>query len=544
MKEQRSLRGKIWHTEHANLQAQALQEALMNARIGEADREQWLKPSFADLADPFDLKDMQLAKSRIEKAIKEQERIIVYGDFDADGITSTVALVHGIKSLGALVSYRIPERVKHSHGLKKDLIDEIVLTGSTLLITVDCGVNDRAEVAYAVEQGLDVIITDHHHVDEARVVDKAVALINPSQPKCGYITKNLAGVGVVFKLLQALKPDEKWLQPYLSLVAIGSVADCVKLTGESRTLVQLGLEALNQNHWPCLGTLLEHPDFVDAETIGFQLAPCLNAASRLGEVKHAVQLFLGTESQTGDRVAYLKQLNDERRLITKQFTMQAEKLVNTNKSVQVLLLPNCPVGILGLVASRLVEVLAQPICCLTVHENGELHGSARGPKEGNLIAGLESVSHYLTAFGGHSGAAGFRLKESDLAEFVEGLSTWYAAHPSLTPTLQIAGAVEPQNLDFEWLGWQNQMQPFGIGNPAPVWQLPSLKLTDIRMMGREGIHARLTFENKHEVVAFFISDILDLLKVGESYSLAVKLGENTWNGETTVQWQLVDVRKT
>lgn len=542
MKEQRSLRGKVWQTTHTGLQTDVLQAAVLKARMGQAEATLWLEPSFKDLADPFALRGMQTAKERVELAIARQERIMVYGDFDADGITSTVALVHGLKRLGADVSYRIPERVKHSHGLKKDLIDEIVATGSKLIITVDCGVNDREEVAYAVEKGLEVIITDHHHVDPDRVVDKAVAIVNPSQSGCEYPTQNLAGVGVVFKLLQALNSNETWLQPYLSLVAIGSVADCVHLSAESRTLVQLGLKALNQNHWPCLGTLLEHPDFVDAETIGFQLAPCLNAASRLGEVKHAVQLFLGAENQTGDRVAYLKQLNEQRRLATKQFTAQAEKLVNKNNAVQVLLLPDCPVGILGLVASRLVETLAQPICCLTVHENGELHGSARGPKEGNLIEGLTNVSQYLSAFGGHSGAAGFRLSEGDLAEFIEGLNKWYAAHPSLTPTLSVEGDVLPADLDFDWLNWQNQMQPFGIGNPSPVWQLPDLKLTDIKMMGREGIHARLTFENKYEVVAFFVSDILDQLKVGEGYRLAVKLGENTWNGETSVQWQLVDVR--
>jgi len=542
MKEQRSLRKKQWLVQHESDSIEALQAAILEASSTDQPQKVWLSPTWDDLADPKKMKGLGAAADRIKTAIKNDERIMVYGDFDADGITATVSLVHGLKRLGAQVSYRIPHRINDSHGLKKDLIDEIVQANAKLLITVDCGMNDRAEVDYAKAAGLEVIITDHHQVDRTRMASNALTLCNPRQPDCRYPHKNLAGVGVVFKLLQLLAPNVDWLKPYLALTALGTVADCINLHAEARTMVQLGLKELNQNHWPVVRTLLGHQDVITEETIGYGIAPMLNAASRLGQVQHAVQLFLAEDNRAWHRVEYLTQLNEERRLLTKEQTAVAESLVQPESSAQVLFLEDCPIGILGLVASRLVETLHQPILCLTVHPHGGLHGSARAPQGASLTNMLEAGHKYLTNFGGHDGAAGFRLQEAHLADFMQHVQAWYASHPPTEPMLDITAQVEPEWLTQDWYDWQQSLSPFGMGNPQPVWQLPALRLEEVKPMGREGVHARLQFARGIEVVAFFVSDILDLLKVGQSYELAVSLHQNTWNGESRLQWQLVDVR--
>ncbi|NCP66936.1 single-stranded-DNA-specific exonuclease RecJ [bacterium] len=542
MKEQRSLRGKIWESPQFEVDKRFLQNSFFLGRMGEENEAKWRNPSWEDLQNPFELKDMSKAVERIKKALEQKEKIMVYGDFDADGITSTAALVHGLKTLGALVSYRIPDRINDSHGLKKQLIEEISQTGTTLLITVDCGVNDFVEVEYANQLGLEVIITDHHKVDPNRWAKNALAVLNPMRPDCDFPTTHLAGVGVVFKLLQALNNSPKFFAPYAALAAIGSVADCVKLQGETRTLVQLGLKELNKNHWPGVHALLDSDETIDAETIGFQLAPCLNAASRLGQVQHAVQLFLGDQKQTADRVAYLKQLNEQRREFSQAFSEEAKALIQPDQAVQIIFLETCPVGVLGLVASRLVENLAQPIMVLTRHPHGGLHGSARAPKNFNLAEALETVANKLNAFGGHAGAAGFSLEETQLADFIMAMQAWFKAQAPVPLSLEIAGLVKPDWLDLEWHRWEKTIEPFGMGNQKPVWQLESLTLSQLKFMGSSGQHVRLNFNDSHEVVAFFAAEVASKLKLGDSYEIAVTVAQNTWNGQTKVQWQLVDIR--
>jgi len=541
MKKQRSLRGKIWTELSSAKDKASLQATVFNHRLGDHPPASWENPQWSDLGNPATLRDMDKAVERIKLALEQKERVMVYGDFDADGITSTVALVHGLQQLGGKVSYRIPDRVNDSHGLKKELIEEIATTGVTLIITVDCGVNDREEVAYAASLGVEVIIVDHHKVDADRWAHNALAVVNPAHHDCTYLTKNLAGVGVTFKVLQALNPDPAYLEPYLALVAIGTVADCVSLSQESRTLVQLGLQALNKGHWPGVMNLIDSDQAIEAETISFQLAPCLNAASRLGQVQHAVQLFMGDQAHTADRVAYLKQLNEQRRELTQQYWAEAEKLVQPEQAVQIIFLETCPVGVLGLVASRLVEQLSQPILVMTRHPHGALHGSARSPKGLNLALALESVGGLLIGFGGHAGAAGFQLEEAQLATFIERLQTYFQQQAKPLAALECAGAVQPDWLNLEWRAWEAQMEPFGMGNQKPIWKITALELNAVKNLGRSGQHARFSFGNGAEAVAFFCEDLLSTVETGRLYDIAVTVNENYWNGQTKVQWQLVDM---
>lgn len=542
MKKQRSLRGKIWTEPNHTKDKKSLQASVFASRLGDHVRASWEKPQWSDLGDPMALRGMDKAVQRLKKALAAGERIMVYGDFDADGITSTVALVHGLQQLGGKVSYRIPDRVNDSHGLKKELIEEIASTGSTLIVTVDCGVNDRAEVAYAASLGLEVVILDHHKVDVDRWAHNALVVVNPAHHDCNYPTENLAGVGVTFKVLQALNTDPEYLEPYLALVAIGTVADCVSLSQESRTLVQMGLQALNKGHWPSVISLIDSDQIIDAETISFQLAPCLNAASRLGEVQHAVQLFIGDQAHTADRVAYLKQLNQQRRVLTQQYWAEAEALVQREQAVQIIFLETCPVGVLGLVASRLVEQLSQPILVMTRHPHGALHGSARSPQGLNLALALESVGDLLITFGGHAGAAGFQLEEAQLATFMARLQTYFQQQEKPLASITCAGVVEPAWLNLEWRAWEAQMEPFGMGNQKPIWKITALEIKTVKLLGRSGQHARFSFTNGDEAVAFFCEDLLAVVEPGKVYDLAVTVNENYWNGQTKGQWQLVDIR--
>jgi single-stranded-DNA-specific exonuclease len=288
--------------------------------------------------------------------------------------------------------------------------------------------------------------------------------------------------------------------------------------------------------------LLESDELITAETIGFQLAPCLNAASRLGQVQHAVQLFLGQAHQTADRVAYLKQLNEQRRELSQRYSEEAQALIQTDQAVQIIFLETCPVGVLGLVASRLVENLAQPVMVLTRHPHGGLHGSARAPKNCNLAEALEKVSDKLNAFGGHAGAAGFSLEEAQLADFRHSIQVWFKALKPAPLSLEIAGLVESSWLDLNWHAWEKTVEPFGMGNTKPIWQLERLTLSQLKFMGKTGQHVRLNFNNTHEVVAFFAADVAAHLKIGQDYEMAVTVAKNTWNGRTKVQWRLVDVR--
>ena len=385
------------------------------------------------------------------------------------------------------------------------------------------------------------MIVDHHQVDPERWANKALAVVNPAHFDCDY-PSHLAGVGVAFKVLQSLNSDHDFLERYLALVAIGTVADCVSLTLESRTLVQLGLQALAKNYWPGVQALFSDEGEIDAETISFQIAPCLNAASRLGEVQHAVQLFIGAPERQSERGAYLQQLNEERRLLTAEYTAEAEALLQIEQSVQIIFLESCPVGVLGLVASRIVEQLSQPILVMTKHPHGVLHGSARSPKGLDIMAGLNQVGSILKAYGGHAGAAGFQLEESDLAAFIGGLQSFYKLQPTLTPRLEYEALVDPAWLNLEWLAWQNTLAPFGIGNPKPTWVVEGLKVQSVDALGRSGQHARLSFQGGHSAVAFFCQDLMMQLKAGQSCDVALTLNANTWNGQTKAQWQVTDVR--
>ena len=521
---------------------------LFAEKIGTQDPKVFLNPKWEDLHSPWDLLGMKKAVMRIHQAIEKKERIMVFGDFDADGITATVILAHGLKRIGANVSYCVPDRVKDSHGLKTYLVDDIESRGANLLITVDCGINDHQVIDYAQEKGIDVIVTDHHQVKNNTMVSNAVAVINPHQVSCTYPEKNLSGAAVAFKLLQALSEDitdqHVFLQPYLELCAIGLVADCMPLSGEVRILTKLGIEALQDSSWPALQVLFERLEIeeVSAEVIGFQIAPRLNVASRLGNVLHALQLFLGDRASIPEQLDYLEDLNQKRKILTQEGTDQAYLQIQKEAGVQVLYHENWEIGILGLIASKISEKTHCPAIAIT--NNGEhLHASCRAPKEYDMMEILTPQASLLKRFGGHKGAAGFSMEGANLPAFKKALQTEKIIIKK--PTMGYFSTVETSWIDLDLLSEQSALEPFGIGNSQPVYQLKNLIYEDIKFLGKEKNHLRIEFLTRGRNVwysGFFMADIASKIMKDQSYDCLILASKNVWNQQTKVQFKLVDMR--
>ncbi len=542
--------------------AQAQQGFLRQRSLAAPDAlHSWLHGSLADLPTPAQMHGLVPAAQRLSDAIDAGQRIMVYGDFDTDGITSTATLVWGLRQLGAEVSYRIPDRVRDSHGLRHHLIDEIAASGATVLLTCDCGINDHHEVTYATQLGLTVIITDHHQSDPARFPHAAHAVVNPHQAACTYPEQVLAGVGVAWKLICGLTQVRQLsasrtlqiIEPLLEFVAIGLVADCVPLIGENRILVKAGLAQLQHSRWPGLRQLLrevgDSGQPITEETIGFTIAPRLNAASRLGEVQYAVGLLIGDESRHPQRVAYLQRLNSDRRALTHECVTEALLQVeDLSHSAGCYLVgaPHWPEGILGLVASRLVEQLGRPVVALRYGEQ-TLKASCRAPAGFDMHAGLASVSPWLTRWGGHAGAAGFSAPAEHFTDIRAGLATHWPADTTQTVPVQLDAFLTPQCDESTLLDWFDPFRPWGVGNPQPVYAHRRVTLTKVKFMGQHHNHLRLecVTDTGHPFayVAFFADHLTPHLVIGHRYDVAFTLSWNHWNGTQSIQRLVQHIRQ-
>lgn len=556
----KSYLGRIWNDsdEFKSLElvfAKLLQK--LNLESHEAISE-FLSPSLQGLHDPFLMDSMNRAVKRILKAIKAKERIMIFGDFDTDGIASTVILVDAIKNLGGIVSYRIPERNQDSHGLKKHLLDEIFQKKASLIITCDCGINDQEAVNYAKKLGMDIIITDHHESRKTSFPDQAIAVLNPKKEACNYPEKNLAGASVTFKLVSALAetvfkdPQEiaEFLGKYLEICALGQIADCVDLVGESRILTHFGLKQMKNSQWDGLQKMFEKmgllPENLSAETIGYYIAPKLNAASRIGDVLIATQLFLGEKDRNFERLSYLERLNETRKQMTQKAILEAEAQIEKTKPFQFLIHDNWIPGILGLICSNLVEKLDQPIIAVRKRSNGMLNASCRAPEGASIISALESCDKELfTNFGGHDGAAGFIAPSKNLVLIKDQLSLYFEKNKKEISKTSIMGFLNPDVLTFNLSEFLNQMAPFGAGNKEPVWGLRDLEVSDFLLMGKEKNHLRLKtrFENKElEFVGFFLGNFAEKLKKGKKIDVLFTISENFFRDKRRLQFRLVDVR--
>ncbi len=518
----------------------------------EDERRHFQVPRMTDLLMLDFLPGLISAKKRIVNAIKEKERIMIFGDFDADGVTATSLLVHGLTALGGLVSYRIPSRDTDSHGLKKHLLQEIAKTGTKLVITVDCGTNDAEEVKFANDLGLDVIITDHHDADPARKPD-CVALVNPQIMKKPSEMKNLAGVGVAFGVLRGVcgaflgeKEREVFLERYLELVAIGTIADCMSLTGINRTLCQLGMAKMNQSDWPGIRELLNGKAVTSSTNISFGIAPTINAASRIGDVKHAVSLFLGKKEKIPAIVEHLEYLNTSRKSLTKKFLQKAQKQIIKTKKAHMVYLPDCPVGICGLVAGKICETTTQPTVVAT-NSHGSLSASCRAPVGGHLADCLKASPDLFTSFGGHSQAAGFLAKGLMFDRICHHFWNHYQNFEAEKEERNVIAELESISIaHLDFVSALSTLEPFGVGNPVPIWSIKKAKLLEKAYLGKGKIHMRLMMRMHDEsfaVLAFFRADLMPTLQINSEYDLQVSLGQSEWQGESRVEVFLEEIEK-
>jgi len=450
-----------------------------------ATAQSFLSPSLDALHDPFLLTDMRAAVERLMAAIARRESILLYGDYDVDGTASVVILKTALDLAGAVTSYHVPNRLRDGYGMRSDVVERAAGTGVKLIVSVDTGIRAGDVVRRARELGIDVIVTDHHLPEEA--LPPACAVLNPNRADCSYPDKNLCGAGVAFKLVQGLMRELKWeaarvrvlTESFLKLVAIATVADVVPLTGENRIAVKFGLAGLTRVRNPGLRALMEVAGFKEGEEpsagqVAFRIAPRINAAGRMADASEVIELFLTKDSTRASSIA--KQLHDwnAERQQTELSTLEAclECAIAEEARSLVFAGAEWHIGVVGIVASRLVERYHRPVFVLAIDpETGEMAGSGRSIENFHLLDALESMADLFIKFGGHSHAAGVTLPALKLDEFRSRLDAYASGRLSaddLRPRLRIDAEVEFKDLTEDSVAGVLALGPFGQGNPAPV----------------------------------------------------------------------------
>lgn len=509
----------------------------------------FLEPSLDQLHDPYELHDMDKAVTRIRQAIENYEQILIYGDYDADGMTSTSIVKEALEQLGAECQVYLPNRFTDGYGPNASVYKYFIENqGISLIVTVDNGVAGHEAIELAQSMGVDVIVTDHHSMPE--VLPDAYAIIHPEHPEADYPFKHLAGCGVAFKLATALLEEVQ--VELLDLVAIGTIADMVSLTDENRILVKYGLSVLKNTQRIGLQELFKiagiQENEVDEETVGFQIAPRLNALGRLDDPNPAIELLTGfDEEEARDIALMINQKNEERKEIVQKIYDEAKTMVNLNKPVQVLAGEGWNPGVLGIVAGRLLEALHQPVIVLNI-ENGLAKGSARSIEAVDIFEALDPHRDLFVAFGGHAGAAGMTLEASKLEALSQVLVAYIEDNKldlSTKNELFLDEELSLPDLTLETLKNFEKLAPFGMDNKKPVFYLKDFKVENARTMGAGNTHLKLKISQADavfEVVAFGLGDLATEFSQTKNLELAVTLSVNKWNGQTSLQLMLVDAR--
>lgn len=541
-----------------------LVEAVLAARgLTETEKRQaFLHPNYeVTRHDPFLLPDMDKAVERLVRAHALKENVVIYGDYDIDGLTASSVLLDSFTAFGISARVFIPNRFIEGYGLSAKAIETLASEGAQLIVTVDCGSLSHKEIARANELGVDVIVTDHHSV--AETMPDAVATINPKRTDHEYPFIDLAGVGVAFKLVQALqtkldglpKGQEKWL---LDLVALGTVCDVVQLVDENRTNVYWGLEVMKKTRRPGIKLLMAvsrvEPEKLVARSLGFGLGPRLNAAGRLETAKLALDLLTATDGGKAYELAtLLDTMNQERRAeqdrIFKAAQVQASAMAQDN--VLIVSDPTWSHGIIGIVAAKLLEMYYKPTFVLQELEDGTAKGSARSFGDFSAVEAIRATEEMLIKGGGHKLAAGVTLKVENIAAWRKAVNDYYKGL-NLTDQLRHLDVRSDVTLtDFSLCSDGNvsalsQLEPYGNGNPEPIFEFPKLTVQTRRTMGAEGQHVKYRFMDHKgsvmDMIAFnkaseFTAD------VGDDVSVWCELGINEWNGRRAVEGRLLKLRE-
>jgi len=503
-----------------------------------------------DLHDPFLLPDMQKAVERIKQAYEKKEKVMIFGDYDVDGATSTALLMHFLTKIGLPVSYRLPTREKDGYGMKNYFIDEIAEVGATLIITVDCGTRDIEVIKYAKKKGIDVIVTDHHAVPEY-IPEEAIAIINPKRTDSKYPFSFLCGAWVAFKLICALIPDffppekrEKYIQSCLDIVALGTTADCMPLVWENRALVHMGLEQLKHTRSKGIEKIIADKKIydLDADIFGFTLWPRLNAAGRIDIPHTAVQLLLNNSHRIDDILADIEEKNEQRKLLSQEFFQDA--LENIDEKNQILFYDNAqiPHGIIGIVAGKLTEMHFRPSIVLK-DEWEKLVASCRSPEYFSLVEYLEKYKEYFVYFGGHKQAAGFTIRKEKYEEFrkifTEDVNS--LDFSSQKKTISITQILNPEKFGMHILDTVLKYKPYGMWYEKPLFAFLDFPVESIEYMGKNIEH--ITIKNRWNIplLGFGFGKYSDELKKKKHINLVVDIFEDYWMGKRQVKAKIVDI---
>ena len=504
---------------------------------------------FEEGYDPYLMYDMQKVVDRINEAIDNEEKILVYGDYDADGITSTVLLVETLISLGANVSSYIPNRFEEGYGPNKEAFTKIINSGISLIITVDNGIAGVEEVELANELGCDVIITDHHKIQD--IIPNAYAIIHPEHPEGDYPFKKLAGVGVAFKLAHALL--EIFPDFLLDLVAIGTIADMVSITDENRIFVKQGLELLNEDPRIGLKMLLELSNInskIDEQTVGFYIAPKLNSIGRMDSAKLGLS-FLMAEDAANARVLaeQIEKFNIERKQVTEEIVKDVIDKIETsdkkNKNV-IMISGDYHEGVLGIVASNIVEKYQKPVFIMNSKE-GILKGSARSIYDFNIYTAMNKISDLFIAFGGHTLAAGFSFDEVNLnkiEDFLDNEYENYKQNNELKSTKNIDIVTSLEEISYQFFNSLEALKPYGMDFEKPTILIENSMVLNKTYFGSEKQYLRLTIADEVgnlECISFKDTSLFDKVKNNDIIDLLCTLDKNNFNGRTKLQAHIVDI---
>lgn len=517
---------------------------------------QFFRPDFSQMHNPLLMKGMQNAVDRLQQAISNKEKILIYGDYDVDGTTSVAMMYAFLQELTPNITYYIPCRYKEGYGISLEGIDYAAANNFTLIIALDCGIRAVDQIEYANEKGIDFIICDHHN--PASEIPNAKAVLNPKQEDCYYPFKELSGCGVGFKFIQAFSeqnniPFEK-ITPLFDLLAISIAADLVPMTGENRLFAYFGLKQLNEHPRIGIKALMDASKRKGKWTISdivFGIAPRINAAGRIEHGKIAVDILTAANQESAAKLAeQIESLNSKRRGLDQEITKEALKMIDEQKKSTVVYSENWHKGVVGIAASRLIETHYKPTVVLAEKE-GELTGSARSVKGFDLYSAIKSCEQYLEKFGGHKYAAGLSLKKENLQNFIEAFEKAVSStitKEQLVPEIGIDMELSLDDIDDKFFRIIQQFAPFGPQNRSPIFISKSVKDSGYgSKVGADKTHLRLnvTDENINKSIssiAFGLAHYFDKIKDSQHIDICYSIDENIWNGRKNLQLKIRDIK--
>ncbi|PIQ77347.1 single-stranded-DNA-specific exonuclease RecJ [Candidatus Peregrinibacteria bacterium CG11_big_fil_rev_8_21_14_0_20_46_8] len=567
-----SVLNKIWQLKN-NQPSLSLTEKLLHNRglASEDAAERFLNPSRErDFHDPFLMRDMERAVERIGAAIERGERIMIFGDYDLDGITGTAILMRTLTKLGANISYRLPHRIEDGYGLRAKFIEAFHKLDVKLIVTVDNGISCFQEVALANEKGMDVIITDHHTVPEK--IPNAYAILHPKLPNSGYPFDELTGSAVALKFAQALlmrrtKNHEEEVEKMLDLACIGTIGDFGPLIGENRYIVKEGLRVLNTTRWPGLSKLKKIAGVngvVNTQDIGFLMGPRLNAAGRMSHANDALNLLLHGEDKSDALAKNLDALNKERQKLTEKLMKLVRKQADVQRDLPIIIVHHAEfhAGVIGILAAKIVETYGKPAIVMEEREVSAI-GSCRSVEGFNIVDALGAAREYLTHFGGHAAAAGFEVERMHLEKFKEKVQQFadeFAHTLNIPSKLEVECALAQHDITMQTYELLQSFQPFGAGNEHPRFLCEGLIVKNFKTVGADKKHLKLGVRPANDgagangsghrqggagtldCIGFRLGAFANQLTVGAPIDIVAELDENIWQGRRSLQLRMIDFK--